>query len=72
MDAMGGVPIGALRNFYFAYGSNLKDEECRRTAPTAQGYAVAFLPSYRLEFAKHSTTRNGDAATIRKNPTSMV
>jgi cation transport regulator ChaC len=72
MDAMAGIPIEALRNFYFAYGSNLKDKECRRTAPTAEAYAVAFLPSYRLEFTKHSTTRNGDAATIEKDPTSMV
>jgi cation transport regulator ChaC len=72
MDAMAGLPVDPLRNFYFAYGSNLKDAECRRTAREAQGYGVAFLPGYRLGFTKHSTTRGGDAATIRHDPISMV
>ena len=40
MDAMAGLPVDPLRNFYFAYGSNLKDAECRRTARNAQGYGV--------------------------------
>lgn len=73
LDAMARLPIDALRNFYFAYGSNLKEEECRRTVPNAEGYGVAFLPGFRLAFTKHSTTtRNCDAATITQDPTSMV
>lgn len=72
LDAMAGFPIDAMRNFYFAYGSNLKDEECRRTAPTAEGYGIAFLPAHRLAFTKHSFTRQGDAATIKEDPNSMV
>lgn len=72
LDAMAGLPLEALRNFYFAYGSNLMDEECRRTAPSAEGYSVAFLTGYKLAFTKHSSTRKGDAATIVKDPTRMV
>jgi hypothetical protein len=72
MDAMAGLPVAPLRNCYFAYGSNLQDTECRRTAREAQAYGVAFLPSYRLAFTKHSTTHGGDAATIKDDPTSMV
>jgi hypothetical protein len=72
LDAMAGFPIDPLRNFYFAYGSNLKDDECRRTAPTAEGYGIAFLPAHRLAFTKHSSTRQGDAATINKDQNSMV
>lgn len=72
LDAMAGVPVEALRNFYFAYGSNLKDQECRRTAAQAEGYGVAFLPGFRLAFTKHSDTRQGDAATVNPDPTSMV
>ncbi|MCL4853893.1 MAG: gamma-glutamylcyclotransferase, partial [Bryobacteraceae bacterium] len=72
VDAMSGVPAEALRNFYFAYGSNLKREECRRTAIQADDYCVALLPAFRLAFTKHSSTRRGDAATITPDPTSMV
>jgi len=72
MDAMAGLPVDPLRYFYFSYGSNLRDAECRGTARDAQAYCVAFLPGYRLRFTKHSTTRGGDAATIRPDPTSMV
>jgi cation transport regulator ChaC len=72
MDSIAGLPIQQLKNSYFAYGSNLLGQECQRTAPDAQEYGVAFLPGYRLEFTKHSTTRKGDAATIRPDPNSMV
>lgn len=72
LDAMAGLPVDALRNFYFAYGSNLKDKECHRTATEARAYGVAFLPGYRLAFTKHSTDRDGDAATIKKDSTSIV
>jgi gamma-glutamylcyclotransferase len=72
LDAMAGLPIDALRNYYFAYGSNLNDGECRRTAPNAKGYGVAFLPGHRLAFTKHSINRQGDAATINEDPNSIV
>jgi hypothetical protein len=72
LDAMAAFPVAPMRSFYFAYGSNLQKQECRRTAPTAEGYGIAFLPGYRLTFSKHSTTRQGDAATIREDPTGIV
>jgi cation transport regulator ChaC len=72
LDAMSGIPTDPLKNFYFAYGSNLKDVECLRTATGAQSYGVAFLPCYRLAFTKCSTTRRGDAANIHEDPGSMV
>ncbi|MGB6194056.1 MAG: gamma-glutamylcyclotransferase family protein [Terracidiphilus sp.] len=72
LDSMAGFPIDELRNFYFAYGSNLADGECRGTARDAEGYGVAFLPAHRLVFTKHSTTRGGDAATIIDDPNRMV
>jgi hypothetical protein len=72
MDALAGLPLEPLRNFYFAYGSNLLQAECQRTAPEAQPYGVAFLPGYQLQFTKHSTTRGGDAANIHPDPASMV
>jgi len=72
MDAMGGFPVEQLKNIYFAYGSNLQDAECHRTAPDAQPYGVACLPACRLVFTKHSTTRGGDAASITTDRTSVV
>lgn len=69
---MAGLPVDPLKNFYFAYGSNLKDAECRSTAREAQAYGVAFLPGFRLSFTKHSVKRQGDAANIRRDATSMV
>jgi gamma-glutamylcyclotransferase len=72
MDAIAGLPIDTMGNLYFAYGSNLLEAECHKTAPDAQPYASAFLPGYRLAFTKHSTTRGGDAATILPDENSMV
>jgi hypothetical protein len=72
MDAICGVNMPVLRNFYFAYGSNLLEREMLRTASGAQPVGPAYLPGYRLEFAKHSVTRNGDAANIAKDASRMV
>ncbi len=72
VDAMAGVPVEALRNFYFAYGSNLKGDECRRTAKHAEDYGLAFVPGFRLAFTKHSITRQGDAANMSPDARSIV
>lgn len=72
MDALCGVPVPGLRNFYFAYGSNLLERELKRDADEAQSVGVAFLPGYQLEFTKHSMSRNGDAASIREHAGRMV
>ncbi|MEI9813616.1 MAG: gamma-glutamylcyclotransferase family protein [Acidobacteriota bacterium] len=70
MNAIAGLI--AQPKFYFAYGSNLRDEECRRSAPHAEAHSRAFLPNFRLVFEKHSHTRGGDAATIIPDPTRVV
>lgn len=57
---------------YFAYGSNLVNEELRRDAPDAAFEGKAFLPAYRVEFTKHALSRNGDAASIREDATRVV
>lgn len=72
MDAICGVLVDPLNNLYFAYGSNLLQSEIRRDAPEAEPVGIAFLPGYRLVFTKHSTTRNGDAASIEPNSARMV
>lgn len=72
MDAIAGLPIEPFRHFYFAYGSNLVQTECHRTAPDAQPYGMAFLPGYKVNFTKHSTTRAGDTATIVSDPTTNM
>jgi hypothetical protein len=68
MDALAGLPVEPLPFLYFAYGSNLLESECLRTAPGAKYYCNAFVPGYAIEFTKHSVTRSGDAATIVKDP----
>jgi len=72
MDAIAGYPAIRRKHRYFAYGSNIDESEIHRTAPTAEFYATAFLPGYRLVFSKHSETRGGDAASITIDPTSIV
>ena len=56
----------ANENLYFAYGSNLLEREVRKQAAGAVSRGVAFLPGYRFEFTKHSTTRCGDAASVQE------
>ncbi len=68
MDAIAAYPTTQLKHRYFAYGSNIDDNEIHRTAPTAEFYATAFLPGYRLVFTKHAETRGGDAASIASRP----
>lgn len=72
MDALGGLPVCALRNLYFAYGSNLLGSEISKDAPEAEAVGMAFLPCRRLTFNKHSVTRQCDAANIEKDSASTV
>lgn len=69
---MAGIWIVKLPHVYFTYGSNMSSEECRRTATDAEDLGIGFLPGFRLAFTKHSITRQGDAATIAEDATSMV
>ncbi|MGB8477923.1 MAG: gamma-glutamylcyclotransferase family protein [Acidobacteriaceae bacterium] len=72
MDALCGRTVEPLYYRYFAYGSNLLEEELKRDVTDAEFQGRAFLPGYRLAFAKHACSRNGDAATIVEDKTSMV
>jgi hypothetical protein len=72
MDAICGLQVPPLANYYFAYGSNLLRSEITRDAGESEEVGVAFLPGFRLAFAKHSVIRGGDAATIRADSASMV
>jgi hypothetical protein len=69
MDTLAGIEEES--HLYFAYGSNLDPGEMIRTAPTID-VGLAILPGYQLKFAKHSTTRDCDAATIVPDPHSVV
>ncbi len=71
MDAICGRP-GQHGSYYFAYGSNLLDTEIRASAPSAEPESLAYLPGWQLVFNKHSSTRNGDAASIEKDASRVV
>lgn len=72
MDALCGIPTPSFRNVYFAYGSNLLEQELKRTSKDAQPVGVGFLPCYQLEFTKHAKSRGGDAASIRVDAARVV
>lgn len=71
MDAICGM-ASTPEHSYFAYGSNLLDSEMKRSAPAAKPIGRAYIPSYRLVFDKHSTTRRSDAASITRDSAAMV
>jgi len=71
MNALCGCDV-QMTHLYFAYGSNLLEKEVKRHTTDAEFVGIAILPCYRLEFTKHSISRNGDAASIRKHEASTV
>lgn len=44
------VPLPPARKLYFAYGSNLNEEQFFRRCPRAKRYGLCTLPDYRLIF----------------------
>lgn len=70
LDALSG--LGPEWQYYFAYGSNLLAAECARDAKDAVSRGRAFLPRHRVVFTKHSTTRNGDAASLVRDDCSVA
>jgi hypothetical protein len=50
---------------YFAYGSNLKLSEMRRTCPSANRKCKARLPNHRLIFPRESITRHCGVASVQ-------
>jgi cation transport regulator ChaC len=71
MDAICGL-VPPQPRVYFAYGSNLVEDEMLAKAPDAEPYGPAFVPGYRIVFNKHSTTRGCDAASIEKCPSRVL
>jgi cation transport regulator ChaC len=74
MDALCDWPATPLKCNYFAYGSNLLENEIRKKLNYVQlePYERAYLPGWRLVFDKHSQRRLGDAANLVQDSTSMV
>ena len=52
---------------YFAYGSNLNEEQMVHRCPGAVAFRRATLKGYRLAFGGHSQTWGGSVATLKKN-----
>jgi len=71
-DAICAWPIVPLRHMYFAYGSNLLNEEILKDAPEAEPFCLAYIPRLRLVFNKHSTERGSDAANVLDDSTATV
>jgi gamma-glutamylcyclotransferase (GGCT)/AIG2-like uncharacterized protein YtfP len=53
---------------YFAYGSNLKLSEIRRTCPSAKRVRRASLPEHRLTFPRGSVGRGCGVAGVEPDP----
>lgn len=51
---------------YFAYGSNLKSSEIRRTCPSAEPVCRALLPGHRLTFPRKSIGRGCGVASVEQ------
>jgi gamma-glutamylcyclotransferase (GGCT)/AIG2-like uncharacterized protein YtfP len=50
--------------YYFAYGSNLNQEQMRARCPDSRPMFTAILPSYRLVFAGWSRQWRGGVASV--------
>jgi gamma-glutamylcyclotransferase (GGCT)/AIG2-like uncharacterized protein YtfP len=57
---------------YFAYGSNMSDEQIRERCPGHRFVCVARLPDHRLAFTRWSARRAGGVADIVAAPGSSV
>ncbi len=53
---------------YFAYGSNLDQQQMRKRCPGARVLAPGVLRGYRIAFGNHSVKRGGAVATIVPYP----
>jgi len=52
--------------YYFAYGSNLNEEQMRRRCSDSKPVGIATLKDYKLIFNGHSKGWNGGVADIKK------
>lgn len=51
---------------YFAYGSNLSEEQMRRRCPGSALVGPGWLPGYRLAFGGHAERWQGAVATVEQ------
>lgn len=57
---------------YFAYGSNLDQEQMADRCPNARFYKFAVMPDTRLIFTGYSQVRKGSVASITSAPQKYV
>lgn len=57
---------------FFAYGSLMNESEIAIAAPAAMSFGRAVLPGYRFGYTKHSIKWGGDAASVSRDPSSVV
>ena len=57
---------------YFAYGSNLNEDQMKRRCPHARHGGNAALAGYRIAFGGHSVTWGGPVATIVRSRGNIV
>jgi gamma-glutamylcyclotransferase len=57
---------------YFAYGSNMSDEQIRQRCPSHQFVAVAKLADFKLAFTRHSPKRGCGVADVVPAPGKSV
>ncbi|MFC2019536.1 gamma-glutamylcyclotransferase family protein [Chloroflexota bacterium] len=51
--------------YYFAYGSNLNQEQMHERCPDSKPLFIATLPNYKLVFSGYSRKWHGGVATIK-------
>lgn len=59
-------------DLYFAYGSNMSQEQLKSRCPDAQCEGAAKLPGYALEFPRGSKKRGCGVASLTEAPGSVV
>ncbi len=57
---------------YFAYGSNLSQDQMLRRCPTSSPIGLARLDGWRLAFGGHSLRWGGATASLKKSPGDYV
>jgi len=61
-----------MAHLYFAYGSNLSEDQMRMRCPGSRLLGNARLPGYSLAFTAYSKRREGGVADIIESPLSSV
>lgn len=59
-------------NYYFAYGSNMSQEQMKQRCPEATIVGRGLIKNYRIDFTRKSKTRNGGVADIIESNSDSV